>query len=117
MQYSEIYSKLCVETALIIFFKSNGEIRLMLGTRNLQTVALKWGFQGYALGGFDNRCNINNGNVAVFDILLGDARCFKVDRLIEINYYGEIRTLEDLEKTIDKFNKFKKAYEDAINKE
>lgn len=79
-KYPEVFSKLTYETAYLIFLKKDGSIRLMLATRNLSTVALRWGFQGKALGGHDNRCNINNGNVAVFDLLLGDARSFSIDR-------------------------------------
>ena len=70
------------ETALIIYFKTNGEIRLLLGTRNLSTIAINYGFNGNVLGGIDNRCSIYNGNIAVFDLMLGDARSFKVDRII-----------------------------------
>ena len=117
MNYAEVFSRLCTETALIIFFKSNGDIRLMLGTRNLSTVSLKWGFQGYNLGGHDNRCNINNGNVAVFDIMLGDSRSFNIGRVIDIHYFGEINTQEELDTTIQKFNDFKLKYESEINKE
>ena len=48
-KYPEVFSKLTYETAYLIFLKKDGSIRLMLATRNLSTVALRWGFQGKAL--------------------------------------------------------------------
>lgn len=111
MTYPEVFSKLTYETAIIVFFKRTGEIRIMLGTRNLNTISLIHGFQGQALGGHDNRCNINNGNVAVYDLVLGDARSFNIDRLIDIEFSGIISTKEQYDSLLAKFNKFKDAYE------
>lgn len=111
MKYPEVFSKLTYETAFIVFLKKNGEVRLMLGTRNLSTVSLAYGFQGKALGGHDNRCNINNGNVAVFDIVLGEARSFNIDRLVDIEYKGVIETKEGLESVCREFLDFRTEYE------
>lgn len=111
MTYPEVYSKLCYETALIVFLKKNGEVRLMLGTRNLNTVALLYGFQGNVLGGHDTRCNINNGNVAVYDMIAGDARSFNIDRLLDIQFAGVITTKEQYDEVLNKFVKFKEEYE------
>ena len=111
VKYPEVFSKLTDETAYLIFLKKDGSIRLMLATRNLSTVALRWGFQGKALGGHDNRCNINNGNVAVFDLLLGDARSFSIDRLVSIEYMGIVDSIERLNEVADSFLKFKEEYE------
>lgn len=112
MTYPEVYSKLCYETALIVFLKKNGEVRLMLGTRNLNTVALLYGFQGNVLGGHDTRCNINNGNVAVYDMIAGDARSFNIDRLLDIQFAGIITTKEQYDEVLNKFVKFKDDYEE-----
>ena len=111
MTYPEVYSKLCYETALIVFLKKNGEVRLMLGTRNLNTVALLYGFQGNVLGGHDTRCNINNGNVAVYDMIAGDARSFNIDRLLDIQFAGVITTKEQYDEVLKKFVEFKDEYE------
>lgn len=109
--YPEVFSKLIYESAYLIFLKRDGSVRLMLGTRNLNTVSLRWGFQGKALGGHDNRCNINNGNVAVFDLLLGEARSFNIDRLVDVQYMGVIDNEDKLNEVADKFMKFKEEYE------
>lgn len=111
MTYPEVFSRLCYETAMIVFIKKNGEVRIMLGTRNLSTISIQWGFQGKALGGHDNRCNIGNGNVAVFDLALGDARSFNIDRLVQIEFCGIISTPEQLEDTMGKYLRFKEEYE------
>lgn len=111
MTYPEVYSKLIYETAFIIFMKKDGNIRLMLGTRNLNTVSLEYGFQGASLAGHDNRCNINNGNVAVFDLVLGEARSFSINRLVNIEYHGVVTTKEELDKLFEDFKDFKEKYE------
>ena len=114
MTYPETFSRLTFETAVIVFLKKNGEVRLMLGTRNLNTVSLLYGFQGAKLGGHDNRCNITNGNLAVFDLVVGDTRSFNIDRLLSIDFVGEIRTIEQYNEVLEKYVAFKKEYE-AIN--
>lgn len=111
MTYPEVYSRLCYETAFVVFLKKDGTIRLMLCTRNLNTVALQYGFQGKALGGHDNRCNISNGNIAVFDLALGEARSFNIDRLVKIEFKGIVSTAEQLEEVTGEFLKFKAEYE------
>lgn len=111
MKYPEVYSRLNFETAVIIFLKKNGDVRLMLGTRNMNTIDMDHGFQGKALGGHDNRCNINNGNVAVFDLIIGEARSFNIDRLVSIEFKDVISTREQLDEVIDYFDDFKEQYE------
>ena len=111
MTYTEVYSRLCYETAFVVFLKKDGTIRLMLCTRNLNTVSLQYGFQGKALGGHDNRCNISNGNIAVFDLALGEARSFNIDRLVKIEFKGIVSTAEQLEEVTGEFLKFKAEYE------
>lgn len=111
MTYPEIYTRLCYETALVVFLKKNGEVRLMLGTRNLNTVSLLYGFQGNTLGGHDNRCNVNNGNVAIFDMIAGDARSFNIDRMLDIQFAGVISSKEEYERVLQQFVAFKTEYE------
>lgn len=111
MTYPEVFSKLTYETAIIIFLKKTGEVRIMLGTRNLATVNLIYGFQGQVLGGHDTRCNINNGNVAVYDMILGDARSFNIDRLVDIQFCGLITTREEYDEVLKKYVSFKDEYE------
>ncbi len=109
--YPEVYSRLTYETAFLIFMKKDGNIRLMLCTRNMSTISILYGFQGKALGGHDNRCNINNGNIAVFDLVIGEARSFHIDRLVDIQYKGVVESREKLEEIMGEFMQFKVEYE------
>lgn len=111
MTYQELFSRLTYETALVVFLKRNGEVRLMLCTRNLSTVSLLYGFQGQALGGHDNRCNINNGNVAVFDMIVGEARSFNIDRVLDVQFAGIVSTREEYDAVLKQFVVFKADYE------
>ena len=114
MEYAEVFSKLSYETAILTFIKKDGSIRFMLGTRNLKTVSLQWGFQGQKLGGHDKRCNIQNGNVAVFDMIIGESRSFGIDRLMNIEYLGEIETVEQLNKAVEDFVKYRDKCEETL---
>lgn len=109
--YSTVYRNLTYDTAVITFLKKNGDIRLMLGTRNLRTAELQYGFLGGMLSGYDNRCGIGNGNIAVIDLILGEVRTFNIERLIDIQYLGNIANLDQLNKQVEYFIKYKANYE------
>ena len=109
--YPEVYSKLLYETSLIVFLKKNGEVRIMLGTRNLNTVNLSFGWQANALNMQDGRCNINNGNIAVIDMIIGEGRSFNIERVLDIQYAGVITTKEQLDNVVKQFVAFKEEYE------
>lgn len=110
MTYPEVFSRLTFETAILVFMKKNGDVRLMLGTRNINTIAIKYGFQGSALAGHDNRCSIKNGNVAVFDLILGEARSFHIDRLVSIEFLGEIKDEAALNDAAARYSQFEAEY-------
>lgn len=112
MQYSyaELFRELTVNTGIVVFFKKNGDVRVMLCTRNLRTVEIQYGFQGKALGGHDNRCNIGNGNMAVFDLVVGDARSFNIDRVAYAEIVGEVKNKEQLEVAVEKYIEIKEHY-------
>lgn len=118
MNYGEIFTKLSYETALIAFFKKDGSVRVMLGTRNIKSAALEHGNLGGLLAGHDNRCNIRNGNLAVVDLIIGECRSFNVERLIKIHWFGEIDTQERYDEVLKEFrelkNSFDNQYKDAI---
>ena len=110
MKYAEVFSRLTYETAFLIFLKRDGTVRLMFGTRNLHTVELLYGFKGKELGGHDNRCSINNGNIAVFDLVVGEVRAFNIDRLVDVTFNGIINSKIELEDLMGKFMEFKSKY-------
>ncbi len=116
--YSEIYLRLCYETATIIFQKADGNFRIMLGTRNNKTsdivndVSLLPSLQGH-----DKRCNKANGNIALIDIPLGETRSFNINRLVEIYFHGEVLTEEQFNAAYSDFKKTKEKYESTLPKE
>ena len=109
--YPEVYSKLLYETALIVFLKKSGEVRIMLGTRNLSTAQLYFGWISDKLNMQDGRCNINNGNIGVIDLIIGDGRSFNIERVLDIQYAGVITTKEQLDNVVKQFVDFKNEYE------
>jgi len=111
MTYGELYTRLSYETAFIAFFKKDGSVRLMLGTRNLKTAALEHGNLSTALAGHDKRCNIKNGNLSVVDLVLGECRSFNIERLIKIHWLGEIDTQEKYDEALRKFKELKEKFE------
>jgi len=111
VNYPEVYSKLLYETALIVFLKKNGEVRIMLGTRNLNTANIYFGWLGDKLNMQDGRCNINNGNIALIDLIIGDGRSFNVERVLDIQYAGVVTTKEQLDNVVRQFVEFKEKYE------
>ncbi len=111
MNYGETFLKLTYETATIIFIKTNGDVRVMLGTRNIATASLSHGYLGTELAGHDKRCSINNGNIAIIDLLLGETRSFNINRLVSIEYHGNIATHDEMQALHDSFKEFKHEYE------
>lgn len=114
--YPEVYGKLTYEVATLVFLKKDGTARVMLGTRNIRTAEIEYGFLGGKLGGRDSKCNINNGNIAVIDLAIGDIRSFSIDRLVSIDYHGIVETKEQLEIITGEFLKFKRDYEERMPK-
>ena len=111
MEYTDIYMKINYETACVIFVKKDGNIRTMLCTRNNDTMHKNCDndLMGMLVA-YDKRCNINNNNIAVYDLVLGEVRSFNVKRLIDINWYGILETEEDINKAHIEFMEFDKNY-------
>lgn len=108
--YADVFRRLSFDTAIITFLKKDGTVRIMLATRNLDTVAIENGYQGNRLGAHDNRCNIKNGNLAVFDLILGDTRAFNISRVLDIIYCGKIDYKEQLDVVIKSYKEYNDAY-------
>lgn len=105
-KYSEVFLRLTYETAIVTFIKKDGTVRIMLCTRNLKTASLVNNYAAEKLGAHDKRCSIANGNVAVIDLELGEARSFGIDRVSDIRYLGEV-TAQDLERVIGECNEYR----------
>lgn len=115
ISYSELYLRLCYETAIVRFMKKNGDVRIMLATRNIETASLLYDFLGGQLAGHDKRCNIKNKNMAVIDLEIGEARSFSVERLIDVEFCGEVNTKDDIEKVFEHFMVEQKQFNESLD--
>ena len=109
-EYSDIFTRLYYEVAVVTFLKKDGSIRIMVCTRNLKTAEMLYGFMGQQLGAHDKRCSIQNGNIAVIDLEIGEARSFSVNRLCDIQYLGEVKDKEMLDKALGKYIEYKEWF-------
>lgn len=110
MNYPEVYSRLNFELGIVIFIKKNGEFRVMLCTRCMSIINMVFGYKGNVLASHDNRCNIGNGNVAVYDMAIEDARCFNIDRVIDIQWLGPVESKEQYNRMFAEFVEFRDNY-------
>ena len=110
MNYPEVYSRLNFELGIVIFIKKNGEFRVMLCTRCMSIINMVFGYKGNVLASHDNRCNIGNGNVAVYDMAIEDARCFNIDRVIDIQWLGPVGSKEQYNRMFAEFVEFRDSY-------
>lgn len=110
LNYRELHSRLGQSTMIITFYKANGDIRPMLCTRNINTAAISYGYLGNRLSSFSRKCNENNRNIGVIDLIIGDARCFKMDRLVDAHDLGEITTPEQFDAAVEKFKEYVENY-------
>ena len=110
MNYPEVYSRLNFELGIVIFIKKNGEFRVMLCTRCMSIINMVFGYKGNVLASHDNRCNIGNGNVAVYDMAIEDARCFNIDRVIDIQWLGPVESKEQYNRMFAEFVEFRDSY-------
>lgn len=108
--YSKIYLELQTTVGLFIFFKKNGELRVMLGTRSLDIARIQYGWISGELGKMDNRCNISNGNLGLIDLSIGEGRCFNINRLSYYKNLGTVSTEEEYNNMITLFNRYNEEY-------
>ena len=112
-KYKSVYNRLLTEVADIIFIKANGEVRVLLGTRSLNA-AEQFGYDrplvNANINSHDNRANINNSNISLFDLIIGEGRMFNVGRLVSIHWYGEISTKEQAEDVYNQHKEFTEKY-------
>lgn len=111
--YSELYRSLLTQVVEVIFIKANGEVRPMLCTRNVQLANL-FGFDmpymSANLASHDKRCGIENGNIAVIDLVIGEGRSFNIERVVCKHIFESVESEEQASKIRQDFVEFTKAY-------
>ena len=114
--YIEVYNRLNTGVAVVVFFKANGDLRVMLATRNMMFITMAGATDALALlASRERKCTIDNLSIAVVDVVLGEVRAFKVGRLIA--FCGvTIRTQEDLEAAVKSAVELKKRCDKLIER-
>lgn len=116
MNYSDIYNELTYNMGIVIFAKKDGTIRVMVCTRDLDIAKINYGWISGELNKMNSRCNIDNKNLAVIDLSIGEGRCFNTDRLIYFKSLGKVTTLEQFNELMGVYLKFAQEYK-ALNTE
>ena len=118
-QWKELYGSMFMYlgrfTGIVVFRKKNNELRVMLCTRNDNTIKVQnEEYKCFELKGHDKRCNIQNGNMSVFDLVKTEPRGFNAARVMYVEYFlEEINTESKLNYAIEFFAKV----EELVKKE
>lgn len=113
MNYADTYTKLQQGVCVITFLKKDATVRNMLATRNKRIANIYGQFNSMQFDGHDKRCNIENGNIAVYDLIIDEVRSFNIGRLIQLREVGNVQTKEQLDMLAEMFNKFDSEYKKA----
>lgn len=109
-EYTSIYREITSNAGIFIFMKKDNTIRVMLGTRNIDIAKIKFGWIPGELNKMESRCNRDNGNLAVIDLVIGEGRCFNMGRLIWYKPIGVIRNEQEFNEVLKEFVEFTKNY-------
>lgn len=109
-EYSQIYREISYNVGIFIFIKKDNTVRVMLGTRNLDTLKIKFGWIADELSKMEKRCSISNGNLALVDMVIGQGRCFNMGRLVWYKNIGTVTNEEEYNKVLKDFVDFTNNY-------
>ena len=114
--YQEVFQNLSYYIAIVVFMKKDGSIRIMLCTRNTVAITNILGLRTSVLNGHDKRCNIQNGNISVLDLVIDEPRSFSINRLIDIIYFQPVMNKEQFQGIVNYYVDFKQKYESTMPK-
>ena len=112
-EYSRVLNSLSFETAIVTFKKKDNTTRVMICSRNRDTIEKNCGDVIYQLIGHDRRCNIKNGNISVIDLAIGEARSFNINNVINIQFLGEIVTEDEYNIALAHYLEIMKSLDNA----
>lgn len=110
MKYQDVYRELQSGVCIITFLKKDATIRNMLATRNTRIASIYGQFDARQFDGHDKRCNMDNGNIAVYDLIIDETRSFNIGRLISIKPLGDMHTRQEIDSAAEKFKQFDAEY-------
>ena len=99
MTYNELMNSLVAGSAVITFFKANGDKRVMLCTRNPAMASAFGSSLGGALSIRDGKMT-NGKTMAVIDIEKRDIRAFTFDKIMRVEIFGDLRDSAEYDKAI-----------------
>lgn len=114
MTYKQIVRKITESTCIIIFFKKNGDLRCMLGTRNTAMAADIAGFFSSKIQEYDNRHTEKTGSIAVIDLEKKEMRAFRIEYVVEIIDLGDIRDDGVYDGAMADIYNYRAKYEEAV---
>lgn len=93
VDYRDLRGDLSCYSAVILFRKKKGDKRVMICTRNLNTVLSLsgYGMEGL-LYGYDKRHTESTNTLAVVDLAINDVRTIPVDRILGIVLVGYLES-------------------------
>lgn len=110
MTYQELYTELLRSVCVVTFIKKDGNVRNMLATTNARIASIGGEFNPMALMGHEKRCNIDNGNIAVWDMIIDEPRSFNINRVLAAYTFGNIQTKEQLNYVVEQFKQYDEDY-------
>ena len=108
----DLYSQLCYELnsklVMFTFIKKDGTIRNLLGTKSKSQIQVMSEDAFRKLSGYEKRASIDNGNLAVVDMVIAEPRMVNVERLLRCVVIDSmyIDTYNDAYEPMKLFEKF-----------
>lgn len=98
--YSDLYFKLMSNVAIVSFIKKNGDIRVMLCTKN-RTLGLEQNPNMESrYENMDFRNGLASGNMAVLDLESGKPKLFTLERVIGFTLFGSYSSISEIPKSV-----------------
>lgn len=110
MEYTEAYRKLQTGVCVVTFIKKDATVRNMLATRNKRIVSNFSRLDDSSFNGHDRRCSIDNGNIAVYDLIIDEVRMFNIGRVVGFYEFGDITSQEEMNNAVEQFKNFDTKY-------
>ena len=119
--YLQLKNTLEQQSIIVSFKKKNGDVRVMLGTRNMTTCEKICNRDlTKMLFGFDKKNTAATLNIPVVDLALGEVRTFNVERMLGYQLIGVLDNDEVINKAFGYYEQVSdfvnKQVEDAKNK-
>ena len=114
LTYNELYSLLSNNIVFLIFYKKDGNVRVMLSTKN-EGIALL----ANNLSPIPSRYireSKESGNISVIDLELKERRSFNIDRLVSVYSFGNISTEAQYTNIYNQYIQYKKKYLEELAK-